>query len=409
MKKAMVLCGGIPQISLIRKLQERKIETILLDMNENVAGRRWADKFYPVSVLDVDAVRKVAIEEKVDYIFSVCADQVLQVAAQLSEELGLPFYIDSATAQKVSDKSLMKKIFTENDIPTSQYVVAKSISEDTVNGMRYPLIVKPVDSYSSRGVRRVENYRELKEAFEGAVSISRTKQVIIEEFVSGVELSVDVYVENGKAHVLCVSSLDKIPGVDRFVINRCFFPAQISEKETALVEETAQKIADAFGLKNSPMLIQMITTGESVSVLEFCARTGGGNKFHLIKKATGFDVIRAVMELVLGEKPHVEEKKNETQFILDEFLYCRPGVLDHLEGFEELLQKNVVSGYYWLKNSGTALKEPSCSGDRVAYYTIQADNLATLKEKYALANRMVKAIGTDGEDLIRHDLVNAFS
>ena len=103
-KKALVLCGGIPQVALIEELKSRGIFTILADMNEKCVAVGYADKFYPVSVLDVDAVAKLAKEENVDFIITVCADQVLQVMAEVSESLGLPCYIDFETAKKVKRK-----------------------------------------------------------------------------------------------------------------------------------------------------------------------------------------------------------------------------------------------------------------------------------------------------------------
>ena len=109
--KALVLCGGVPQIALIKELKSRGIETILADMNENVGARPYADKFYKVSVLDIEGVKQVAIDEKVDFLITVCADQVLEVVAIIAEELGLPWYIDAETAENVSKKSYMKKIF----------------------------------------------------------------------------------------------------------------------------------------------------------------------------------------------------------------------------------------------------------------------------------------------------------
>ena len=119
--KALVLCGGIPQIALMEDLKSRGITVVLADMNENVGGRKYADIFYPVSVLDPAGVKEVAIKEQVDFIITVCADQVLEVVAQVSEELGLPCYIDYQTAKNVSKKSYMKKIFWERPyipIPT---------------------------------------------------------------------------------------------------------------------------------------------------------------------------------------------------------------------------------------------------------------------------------------------------
>ena len=403
--KAIVLCGGVPQIALLNELRNRGIETVLLDMNEKVKAREYADKFYPVSVLDVEAVEAVAVSERADFIITVCADQVLSVVAQLSEELGLPCYIDYQTAKNVSDKQFMKRIFAEHKIPTSKYVVSESYTDDLADGMDYPLIVKPVDSYSSRGVRKVANSDELRSAFENAINISRTHMAIVEEFVSGKELSVDVYVENGKAHVLCISQLDKIPGADRFVINRCSFPAPITDKEKKMVEAASQQIAEAFGLFDSPMLVQLITTGDKISILEFCARTGGGDKFRLIKKATGFDVVKAVVDLTLGGKPHVKKSRYESKLIVDEFLYCVPGIFDHLEGFDSLLHNGVISEYFQLKQPGSELKEPSSSGDRVAYYTIQADSTDDLNSKRKIANATVRAVDVNGADLLRHDLI----
>lgn len=406
-KKALVLCGGIPQVALIEELKNRGIFTILADMNEKCVAVGYADKFYPVSVLDVDAVAKLAKEENVDFIITVCADQVLQVMAEVSESLGLPCYIDFETAKNVSKKSYMKKIFEENGVPTSKYIVLDDLKESDVNGFVYPLIVKPVDSYSSRGVRKVFSFKELESAFREAVKISRTKTAVVEEFVEGKEVSVDIYVENGKAYVLSASNLEKIPASDKFVIYRTIYPADVSDNIYKQIEDVAQRIAEAFALKDSPMLIQLIDKGDSISVIEFCARTGGGDKFRLIKKASGFDVIKAAVDLALGEKPHVEFNRSE-KFIVDEFLYCNKGIFDKLDGFDEMLRKGNITEYYQLKQKGAEIKEIASSGDRIAYFTIEADSKEELSEKYKEINDSVKVLDEKGNDILRHDLISTF-
>ena len=301
--KALVLCGGIPQAALIQELKKRAIHTILADINPNVIAKPYADDFFPVSVLDVEAIRNLAKAERVDFILTACADQVLLIQAQVSEELGLPCYIDYNTAKNVSSKELMKEILVENGIPTSKYIVMSVFDEERIKELEYPLIVKPVDSYSSRGVKKVWNIKELKSALERATEISRTHTAIVEEYVEGDELTVDVYIEEGKAHVLCISNIDKIPGNDQFVICRTRYPAEVTDEIKRRIEILSNRIAEAFRLRNSPMLIQLITDGAKISVVELCARTGGGDKFRLIKQVSRFDVIKAVVDLTLGEKP----------------------------------------------------------------------------------------------------------
>lgn len=407
--KALVLCGGIPQIALINELKSRGITTVLADMNENVPARAYADKFCKVSVLDVDAIKQLAIDEKVDFLITVCADQVLQVVAQIAEELGLPWYIDYETAENVSKKSYMKKIFWENEVPTTKYVIMAQLDEEKISHLKYPLIVKPVDAYSSRGVSKVLNIEELRDAFDVAVNISRTKTAIVEEFAEGDEITVDVYVEDGKAHVLCLSNIYKIGEDGKFIINRSRIPANVSEDVSSQISDTAQRIADAFGLKNTPMLIQLITDGKKINVVEFCARTGGGVKFLMIKKISGFDVVKAVVDLTLGNKPHVEEIQRATSITVNEFVYCNPGVLDHTEGFEELLKEGIISEYFVFKAPGTEFKQINSSGDRIAFYSVVAQSEEELMKKHAQANQRIRAISTEGNDIIRHDLIAKFS
>ena len=402
--KALVLCGGKPQIALIHELKRRNITAILADANDKAAAVQYADVFYNVSTLDVVGIEKIALAEKVDCILSVCADQMLLVAAQLSEKLNLPCYIDYETAKNVSSKEYMKRIFVENNIPTAKYIVGSSISLSVIEGLNFPLIVKPVDCYSSRGVKKVLNYDELLSAFENAKNLSRTGTVIVEEFVEGLELSVDIYVENGKVNILCIRSLDKIPNSEKFIICRGN-PAKISLATKGRAQDVAQKIVEAFGLVDTPMLIQMKINDEQIHILEFCARTGGGIKYRLLPKVCGFDVVKAVLDLTLGEKPHVNIKPLNT-FIVDEFLYCNPGILDHTEGFEELLKDGIIDHYEVYKSAGYQFDEISSSGDRVAYFSVVADTEAELRRKHQIAASVVKAVDNKGKDLIRHDIIN---
>lgn len=403
--KALVLCGGKSQIALIHELKRRNITVILADANDKAVAVQYADVFYKVSTLDVVGIEKIALAEKVDFILSVCADQMLLVAAQLSEKLNLPCYIDYETAKNVSSKEYMKRIFVENNIPTAKYIVGSSISLSAIEGLNFPLIVKPVDCYSSRGVKKVLNYDELLLAFENAKNLSRTGTAIVEEFVEGLELSVDIYVENGKVNILCIRSLDKIPNSEKFIICRGNYPAKISLATKERVQDVAQKIVEAFGLVDTPMLIQMKINDEQIHILEFCARTGGGIKYRLLPKVCGFDVVKAVLDLTLGEKPHVEIKPLNT-FIVDEFLYCNPGILDHTEGFEELLKDGIIDHYEIYKSAGYRFDEINSSGDRVAYFSVVADTEAELRRKYQIAASVVKAVDNKGKDLIRHDIIN---
>ena len=112
--KALIVAGGIPQAELIKQLKNRGITTVLIDGSPNPVAKPFSDVFYCVNVFDIPAVKSIAEKEHVDFLLTVCADQVLLVVAEISEMLGLPCYIDFQTAQNVSDKIKMKRIFKKN-------------------------------------------------------------------------------------------------------------------------------------------------------------------------------------------------------------------------------------------------------------------------------------------------------
>lgn len=403
--KALVLAGGFPQIALIEELKRRGIVVLLADYYPNPVARPYADHFFQVSTLDVPAITELARDEKVDFLITACTDQALLTVAQVSEILGLPCYIDYQTALNVTNKSYMKKVFEEFGISTARHIVATELDVEQIKEMRYPLIVKPADCNSSKGVKKVYSVAELQVGFEEASNLSRTKTVIIEEYIEGLEITVDVQVENGKAYVLSKAYSDKIADDDKFVIFRTRYPIAEKQEIHEQIAKTAQQIADAFRLKNSLMLIQMITDGDRIYVLEFSARTGGGVKYRLIKKVSGFDVISAVVDLTIGNVPHVEIQKPEAKYISNVFLYCKSGVFDHLEGFEELKRQAVIDDYYLFKWKGAQVGDATNSGDRIAGFTVQADTLSDLREKYENAKQQIKVIDAQGNDIIRHDLL----
>lgn len=403
--KALVLAGGLPQVELIQKLRAKNVVTVLADGGATPLAKDYADIFYQVDIFNVEAIKKIALDEKVDFLITCCADQVLLIVAQVSEMLGLPCYIDYQTAQNVSDKTYMKRIFVENGISTSKYVQMDALDLSRIADLQFPLVVKPVDAYSSKGVRKVQNIEELEIYFEEARQISRSGGVIVEEFHAGEEISVDVYVENGKAHLLCVSNSEKVKDTDRFVIFRGRYPVNASDEIMRQIQEVAQQIADAFHLVDSPMLIQMINDGKKVYVLEFCARTGGNMKYLLIRRSCGFDVIDAVIDLTMGKKPHVELCAPENKYIVNDFIYCYPGEFDHLEGFDELLADGTLSDYHCLRPRGMKFVGVRSSSDRVAGFTVQADTLEEFNEKHRKVVATAKVIDTEGKDIMRHDLL----
>ena len=124
----------------------------------------------------------------------------------------------------------------------------------------------------------------------------------------------------------------------------------------------------------------------------------------MIPTITGFDIVSAVLDITLGRQLHYDGNKIN-KYIVDEFLYCNPGIFDHLEGFEQLKEKGVMDHYDQFKTSGHVFDNIKSSGDRVAYFSISADTYQELAEKHSMVNSCIRAYDVNGVDLIRHDII----
>ena len=158
-------------------------------------------------------------------------------------------------------------------------------------------------------------------------------------------------------------------------------------------------------MKNSPLLIQLLNNGDEVSVLEFCARTGGNMKWLLIKYSCGVDVITATIDITLGLQPKFELKNTGYNIVVNDFIYCSPGVFDHFEGFEEMVDQGFINEFYPARIKGTEMRGVNSSGDRIAGMNIVADSYEEFNEKEKKILKNVKVVDTEGNDIMRRDLL----
>ena len=128
-------------------------------------------------------------------------------------------------------------------------------------------------------------------------------------------------------------------------------------------------------------------------------------KYLLIRHSCGVDVIKAVVDLTMGIKPDIEVCTPENKYIVNDFIYCKSGVFDYMEGFEEQLKEGNISDFHCLRPKGMRFTGITSSSDRVAGVTIQADTIEEFNQKHRTFVNAVKVLDTDGNDIMRHDLL----
>ncbi len=382
--KILVLAGGFDQIALITELKSRGHEVYLADYLESPPAKDYADRFFRVSTLDEEAIYQIVIDEKIELVTTACTDQALMTVALVSEKAGLSCYISTDTARNVTDKAYMKLRFLQFDIPTAECVILEdewNYREALSEGVNFPVVVKPCDCNSSKGVEKVNDYVTLEKAIDRAFELSRSKKVIVEEYIEGREISIDVWKDREGAKILSVTQTEKIhTNADNFTIYQSKYPVDISDILMNEIQLVAEKICIAFDLNNCPILIQAIVSGDEIKIVEFSARMGGGSKYKLIERISGIDIMRVYADRILGDydqrlNPVLTSKRIELDYV-----YCYNGKVEELIGFEDLARDGAIKDLFLYKSLGSVIEKMTTSSDRILGFLIQADREEELLE-----------------------------
>ena len=400
--RIVVLAGGSDQIALIDEFKRRGHYVILVDYYDNPPAKLFSDKHIVASTLDLERVKDIVLEEQADLVCTACTDQALLTVAMVSEQLNMPCYLSYKTALNVTNKSYMKRMMIENGISTSRYIIVKEYDKSDFVNLNFPLVVKPVDCNSSKGVKLALSFLDLELYIKEAILLSRTKTVIVEEFKKGKEISADFYVENGVAKLLSATASQKIKCQNSFTILSSEYPAVSIQQEKQL-ELIATDIARVFNLTNSPLLIQLILENDIFYVLEFSARMGGGSKYSLIRTLSGVNIMSKYVDLVLGGRPTVSPVKSDRYYRMV-YVYSEPGVLDHVMGLEELYNEKVIDKYFIYKTKGMKILASETSGDRSAGYLVSACSEQELMTKIEIVDSRIQVVSDEGTDIMKHKL-----
>lgn len=404
MKKAIVLGGTFPHRLLIQKLKDKGYYTILVDYYEAPIAKEIADKHIQASTLDKDAVVTIAKEEGADLVIASCVDQANVTACYVGEKLGLPHPYTYETSLNVTDKVAMKRIMVENGIPTSRYYIINSVQEFQESNLTYPIIVKPADNNSSKGVRRLDMEESKKEYYvQQALELSRNGAAVIEEFKVGKEIGVDCIIKNHKAHIIMTRERRKIQSNNDSIqqIYGSFWPADVTPVQLENLRIIAEKIGVAFNINNSPLMMQTIVNNSDINVIEFGARIGGGENYHIIEKLTGFDFIEQSINSFLGDEINLTHH-NACEYLADNYIYMEPGSFGGMK-IDDCVKKDILYSNVYRK-PGAVVGADISSNNRVGVFVVKAKTTDEILRKIKNVVDHMEVFNTDGISVMRKDI-----
>jgi len=190
MKKILMLGGSLYQTYAIKEAVRLGYYVITCDYLPNNPGHKFANEYYNVSTTDKDAVLALAKKLKVDGVVAYASDPAAPTAAYVCEQLGLPTS-PFKSVEILSKKDLFRKYLTENgfNVPKARGYTKYEDALADIDNFKLPVMVKPVDSSGSKGINKLTDWTQLRTFVDDALSYSRDKRFLIEEFIEKKRLS----------------------------------------------------------------------------------------------------------------------------------------------------------------------------------------------------------------------------
>ena len=225
----------------------------------------------------------------------------------LAKKLNLQGY--KVTSSRIlSDKYKMKMFFKKNNIDTPKFYKVKNFKE-LIKKIDFfeNFVIKPVDSRGARGVFLLnKRSKNLKKFYLQAIKHSKKREILIEEFVKGDQLSTETLIHKSKAFTVGISdrNYDKLLDLSPHIIeNGSDLPSVYSQNLKKKIDNIISKIAKKLGITNGTIKGDLIVRKNKIIVVEIAGRLSGGYfSSHMIPAANGIRLVDLAIKIALKEK-----------------------------------------------------------------------------------------------------------
>lgn len=308
MKKILLLGGSAQQVAAIRTAKALGYDTVLCDYLADNPGQYAADRFCLVSTTDKEAVLEVARKERVDGVLAYASDPAAPTAAYVAEQLGLPGN-PYESVQILCNKDRFRAFLKLHGFHTPEAKgydrVADALRDLARGQFRFPVITKPVDSSGSKGVGRIDTPEQAAEKLEYAMSFSRAKRIVVEEYVekTGYQIAGDGFSLEGRLVFRCFADDHFDPkGKNPFVPISASFPCSLPEQVQEKVHAEIQRLLTALDMRTCAYNFDIrIGRDGNIYLMEVAPRDGGNYIPDVIRYATGVDLAAASVKAAMGE------------------------------------------------------------------------------------------------------------
>jgi biotin carboxylase len=383
MKKKILVIGAAQScLGMIRTIKRMNCKAIVVGDSIDLPGIEQADQFLIADDNNIEDVVEFCKGIKVDGIVPTPVDRPLIRMAKVAAALNLPFLSVSA-AINFRNKYKMKKCLQEAGVACAKGIqtTENEFSFNLLQGFEFPLIVKPIDAYASRGVLKIESADDLEECIHEAASFSTNGEILIEEFIDGREFNAEGVCFKGNVDIWAIVEKIRDP-FPRTIEMGHIIPPAISGQEEEIIIDTIKNAVAALSMENGAFNAEIKLHQEKGYVIEVNGRLAGDFIIsHLIKPTTGQDMEEAVVNISLDIEPE-RAKRNYLKHGIISFFNLKPGnKINRVGDFQHLHNDPSIIWAFLFFQAGDIIPKVVHMGHRSGFVIVTADSREKMFER----------------------------
>lgn len=390
-KKLLFLDGSGLACNAVKRAQELGIWTIVANYYGTIISpaKAIADENWNVDFSDIDLMVDLILKNHVDGIFVGWTDSHLQHYANICSKAGIPCCGTTEQFNILSnDKNLFKKECLKYGVPTMrEYPLSIELKEEDLQGIQYPVMVKPADGSGSRGVKRCDSEAKLKEYYRSLYNISQNKEIVCEEYIdSDKEIYIHYIVKDGEPYLAAAFMKQKAIGENKQASSAILhiFPSSYIDLYKKTAEPAAIKMIKGLGIQYGPVMFQGFIKDGEFFFYESGLRMGGEQYYVFTREMYGVSMLDLMIEFSITGKMDSANGLNIETYDFDKsccnyYITLTSGKIISISGLEEVSRMPQVLQVATFHSVGDEIKETN-SLDRVIYRLHVMDDT---KEKLA--------------------------
>ena len=403
-KKILILGGAFQHIKLVNAARQMGVYTIVADYLNDSPSKKFADKSYLCDIKNIEQLKEICINEKVQGVISSHLDPCQIPYVTLCSELKLPCLANKEQFVCMTNKAAFKKMCIKNGVD-----IISEYSEDEVKNQKieFPVFVKPVDSRGSRGQTVCYTYDSLNKAIIKAKKESSNNNVIIEKYIQNAqEFQVTYFFVNGEGYL--VRTADSYTGSEinnlSKVVVCAISPSLNTEKYIKTAHNSVLNMLKNLGIKNGPVFMQGFRYGEKFRFFDPGIRFPGVDCELVIKEATGINYMKAMIDIAFTGKCEVPDAadcyklNNKVASVL--YLNVRPGTIVKIHNEDVIKKNSTVIAYLPRCKVGDTISWSYNVNQRFAELDILTDTCEELVETMDEIQKNIFVEDENGENMI---------